>query len=126
MSAGMGDNRAQGRMWASSIVVCQTFPPNRADHAQQIEFAVGFKALVAPLEKASLVDTLKGDGPYTVFAPTDTAFAKLPQGALEDFLKDQEKLAAVLMYHIVPGKLMSANLKPGQVKTCRVNRSPSP
>jgi len=76
-----------------------------------------FKTLVTALEKADLVDTLKGKGPFTVFAPTDAAFAKLPQGALDDLLKDQEKLAAVLTYHVVPGKVMAADVKPGKVTT---------
>lgn len=88
--------------------------------ADLVETAVAagqFKTLAAALEKADLVDTLKGAGPYTVFAPTDAAFAKLPQGALENLLKDREKLAAVLTYHVVPGKVMAADVKPGKVKT---------
>jgi len=88
--------------------------------ADLVETAVAagqFKTLAAALEQADLVDTLKGAGPYTVFAPTDAAFAKLPQGALENLLKDREKLAAVLTYHVVPGKVMAADVKPGKVKT---------
>ena len=76
-----------------------------------------FKTLVKAVQEAGLVDTLKGDGPYTVFAPTDEAFAKLPAGTLEALLKDKDKLAAVLTYHVVPGKVMAAQVKPGQVKT---------
>jgi len=76
-----------------------------------------FKTLVKAVQEAGLVDTLKGEGPFTVFAPTDDAFAKLPAGTLEALLKDKQKLAAVLTYHVVPGKVMAAQVKPGKVKT---------
>jgi len=76
-----------------------------------------FKTLVKAVQEAGLVDTLKGEGPFTVFAPTDEAFAKLPAGALQGLLKDKAKLAQVLTYHVVPGKVMAADIKPGQVKT---------
>ena len=79
-----------------------------------------FNTLAAALKAAGLVDTLKGEGPFTVFAPTDEAFAKLPAGAVEDLLKpeNKDKLTAVLTYHVVPGKAMSRDLKDGQnVKT---------
>jgi uncharacterized surface protein with fasciclin (FAS1) repeats len=69
------------------------------------------------VQEAGLVDTLKGKGPFTVFAPTDEAFAKLPAGTLESLLADKQKLAAVLTYHVVPGKVMASQVKPGQVKT---------
>ena len=67
--------------------------------------AGSFNTLVQAVQAAGLVDVLKGDGPYTVFAPTDEAFAKLPEGTLEALLADKEKLAQVLKYHVVPGKL---------------------
>lgn len=76
-----------------------------------------FKTLVKAVQEAGLVDTLKGKGPFTVFAPTDEAFAKLPPGTLDALLKDKKKLAAVLTYHVVPGKVMAAQVKPGPVKT---------
>jgi len=63
------------------------------------------------------VDTLKGEGPFTVFAPTDAAFAKLPAGTVEALLADKEKLAKVLTYHVVAGKVTAADVKPGSVKT---------
>ncbi|MEM9684869.1 MAG: fasciclin domain-containing protein, partial [Pseudomonadota bacterium] len=71
-----------------------------------------FKTLVAAVQAAGLVDTLKGDGPFTVFAPTDEAFAKLPAGTVEDLLKpeNKEKLVAVLTYHVVPGKIMASDI----------------
>ena len=79
-----------------------------------------FKTLAAALSAAGLVDTLKGDGPFTVFAPTDAAFAKLPPGTVESLLRpeNKEKLKAVLTYHVVAGKAMAADLKDGEsVKT---------
>ncbi len=74
--------------------------------------AGSFTTLAAALTAADLVDTLKGDGPFTVFAPTDEAFAKLPEGTVENLLKPENKdqLIAVLTYHVVPGKVMSTDL----------------
>jgi len=69
-----------------------------------------FKTLAKALTEAGLVDTLQGAGPFTVFAPTDEAFAKLPAGTLEALLKDKAKLKAVLAYHVVPGKVMAADV----------------
>ena len=76
-----------------------------------------FKTLAIALEKAGLVETLKGKGPFTVFAPTDAAFAKVPQADLDALLADKEKLAAVLTYHVVPGNVMAKDVKAGKVKT---------
>jgi uncharacterized surface protein with fasciclin (FAS1) repeats len=78
-----------------------------------------FNTLVKAVQAAGLVDTLKGEGPYTVFAPTDAAFAKLPAGALEALLQDPDKLRAVLTYHVVPGKVMAKDVKPGEVATAQ-------
>ena len=74
--------------------------------------AGSFSTLVAAVEAAGLVDTLKGDGPFTVFAPTDEAFAALPEGTVEDLLKPEniDQLTAILTYHVVPGKVMSGDL----------------
>jgi uncharacterized surface protein with fasciclin (FAS1) repeats len=71
-----------------------------------------FKTLAAALKAAGLVETLKGSGPFTVFAPTDEAFAKLPKGTVEDLLKPENKakLTAILTYHVVPGKVMAADV----------------
>ena len=71
--------------------------------------AGSFKTLAKALTEAGLVDTLKGKGPFTVFAPTDEAFAKLPKGTVEALLKDKKKLTAVLTYHVVAGKVMAAD-----------------
>jgi len=85
-----------------------------------VDTAVGagnFKTLATALTAAGLVDTLKGPGPFTVFAPTDAAFAKIPKAQLDALLADKTKLTAVLTYHVVPGKVMAKDVKAGMVKT---------
>lgn len=79
--------------------------------------AGSFKTLVTALKEAGLVETLKGKGPFTVFAPTDEAFAKIPKDQLNALLADQKKLTAVLTYHVVPGKAVAADVKSGPLKT---------
>jgi len=76
-----------------------------------------FNTLAAALQAAGLVDTLKGAGPFTVFAPTDAAFAKIPKADLDALLKDKAKLTSVLTYHVVSGKVMAKDVKSGPVKT---------
>jgi len=81
-----------------------------------VDTAVGagqFETLVAAMKAAGLVDTLKGDGPLTVFAPTDEAFAKLPEGTVENLLKpeNKEQLVAILTYHVVPGKVTYSDVQ---------------
>ncbi len=80
-----------------------------------VDTAVGagsFNTLVAAVTAADLVDTLKSEGPFTVFAPTDEAFGKLPEGTVESLLKpeNKEKLQAILLYHVVPGNVMAADV----------------
>lgn len=72
--------------------------------------AGSFKTLVTAVKAAGLVETLSGRGPFTVFAPTDAAFARLPSGTVEGLLKDKKKLTAVLTYHVVPGKVMARDV----------------
>lgn len=72
--------------------------------------AGSFKTLAAALQAAGLIETLKGAGPFTVFAPTDEAFAKIPKADLDALLKDKAKLTAVLTYHVVPGKVTAADV----------------
>lgn len=79
--------------------------------------AGNFKTLVVALKAADLVNTLKGKGPYTVFAPTDEAFAKIPKADLDALLANKEKLSAVLTYHVVPSKVMAKDVKSGDVAT---------
>src|SRR6185503_6187850 len=88
----------------------QGYAPAAQPAGDIIETAVSagsFTTLAKALQAAGLVETLKGKGPYTVFAPTDEAFAKLPQGTLEALLQDKKKLRAILTYHVVPGNVTS-------------------
>ncbi len=89
-------------------------------NADIVDIAVGagqFNTLAKALTAAGLVDTLKGPGPFTVFAPTDEAFAKLPADKLNALLADKAALTKVLTYHVVPGTVMAADVKTGAVKT---------
>lgn len=79
--------------------------------------AASFKTLVAAVQAAGLVDTLKGPGPFTVFAPTDEVFAKIPKAKLDSLLADKAALTKVLTYHVVPGKVMAKDVAAGKVKT---------
>ncbi len=79
--------------------------------------AGSFKTLVTALQAAGLTETLKGKGPFTVFAPTDEAFSKLPAGTLDALLKDKEKLSQILTYHVVSGSVMAKDVKAGDVPT---------
>ena len=81
-----------------------------ADIVDTAVAAGSFKTLVTAVKAAGLVDTLKSKGPFTVFAPNDDAFAKLPEGTVEGLLKDIPKLKAVLTYHVVAGKVMAADV----------------
>jgi uncharacterized surface protein with fasciclin (FAS1) repeats len=99
-------------------------PLGKAETSTQtvVEIAAGnndFSTLVAAVKAAGLAETLSGDGPFTVFAPTNDAFAKLPKGTVEDLLKPENKakLAGILTYHVVAGKVKAADVKPGKVKT---------
>lgn len=103
-----------------SLVAALTFAfgaASAADIVDTAKSAGSFKTLLAAVEAAGLVDTLKGPGPFTVFAPTDKAFAKIPKAKLAALPKDKEALAKVLTYHVVSGKIMAADVKPGKVKT---------
>jgi uncharacterized surface protein with fasciclin (FAS1) repeats len=97
-------------MFASGIAAA-------ADIVETASEAGSFQTLLTAAEAAGLVDTLKSEGPFTVFAPTDEAFAKLPEGTVESLLKpeNQEQLKAILTYHVVPGKTMSSELAGKQV-----------
>jgi uncharacterized surface protein with fasciclin (FAS1) repeats len=88
------------------------YDANKADIVDTAAAAGQFNTLAAALEAADLVDTLKGDGPFTVFAPTDAAFAKLPEGTVEMLLRpeNRDQLIALLTYHVVPGKVTAADV----------------
>lgn len=84
-------------------------PAKKMDIVETAVAAGNFTTLVAAVKAAGLVETLQGEGPFTVFAPTDEAFAKLPEGTVEALLKDKAKLTAILTYHVVAGKVMAAD-----------------
>lgn len=105
------------KMLAISALSLFAFSAQAKDIVDTAVGAGNFNTLATALTAAGLVDTLKGKGPYTVFAPTDAAFAKIPKADLEALLKDKAKLTAVLTYHVVPGSVMAKDVKAGQVKT---------
>jgi uncharacterized surface protein with fasciclin (FAS1) repeats len=93
------------------------FAAQAKDIVETAVAAGNFKTLATALQAAGLVETLKGKGPFTVFAPTDEAFAKVPKDALDALLKDKAALTKVLTYHVVPGAVMAKDVKAGKVKT---------
>lgn len=95
---------------AAAAVATSAFAMSEKDIVDTAVEAGTFTTLVAAAEAAGLVDTLKSEGPFTVFAPTDEAFAALPEGTVEGLLEDPDALAAILTYHVVPGKVMSTDL----------------
>ena len=108
--------------FALSVILSPIAAQAEAPTKNVVEIAAGntdFSTLVAAVKAAGLAETLSGKGPFTVFAPTNAAFAKLPAGTVEDLLKPENKakLAAILTYHVVAGKVMAADVKAGNVKT---------
>ena len=93
-----------------ALVASLAVAASAADIVDTAVSAGNFTTLVAAVKAAGLVDTLKGAGPFTVFAPTDEAFAKLPAGTVEALLKDPAKLKDILLYHVVSGQVMAANV----------------
>ena len=83
---------------------------NTGDIVATASSAGSFNTLVAAVQAAGLVETLQSDGPFTVFAPTDEAFAKLPEGTVEALIANPDQLRAILLYHVVPGKVMAADV----------------
>jgi uncharacterized surface protein with fasciclin (FAS1) repeats len=105
------------KIFIAGAIAVASLSAQAKDIVETAVAAGSFKTLVTALQAAGLVDTLKGKGPFTVFAPTDEAFAKVPKADLDALLKDKAKLTAVLTYHVVAGKVMSKDIKPGKVKT---------
>ncbi len=103
---------AAGAIALALSVSAVTAGGKKADIVQTAVEAGSFNTLVAAVKAAGLVETLQGPGPFTVFAPTDEAFAKLPAGTVENLLKpeNKSKLVAILTYHVVPGKVMSKDI----------------
>ena len=105
------------KLLIAAVLACTALAVQAKDIVDTAVSAGNFKTLVTALKAADLVPTLKGNGPFTVFAPTDEAFAKIPKADLDALLKDKAKLKAVLTYDVVPGKVMSKDLKAGKVTT---------
>jgi uncharacterized surface protein with fasciclin (FAS1) repeats len=124
-----------GTFGVAILTLSLVAPFGLADHHKKADIvdtavaAGSFNTLVTAVKAAGLVDVLKSKGPFTVFAPTDDAFAKLPAGTVESLLQNKEKLTAILTYHVVPGKLMasdvvgSKSLKTVQGQSLSVNTS---
>ncbi|HET9424218.1 MAG TPA: fasciclin domain-containing protein [Gemmatimonadaceae bacterium] len=108
---------------AAAVTILPNVASAQAPTKNIVETAVAagsFNTLVAAVQAAGLVETLSGKGPFTVFAPSDAAFAKLPAGTIDALLKDKAALSAILTYHVVPGKIMAADvlkMKSGQPAT---------
>lgn len=121
----LADNCASGKAEATSKKTGEIMKAGATEKAQKamdiVETAASagsFNTLVAAVKAAGLVETLKGEGPFTVFAPTDEAFAKLPKGTVEALLNDKAKLTSILTYHVVAGKVMAADVvKLSEAKT---------
>ncbi len=102
----------------ATVLAAPSFAFADTHGADIVDIAAGneaFSTLVAAVTAAGLIDTLKGDGPFTVFAPTDEAFAALPEGTVEALLADIPTLTAILTYHVVPGAVMSGDLTDGMM-----------
>lgn len=117
---------------ATAFAAALTLPINTLNAAEAktiVDVAAGagqFKTLVAAVKAAGLAETLSGKGPFTVFAPTDEAFAKLPAGTVENLLKpeNKQKLAGILTYHVIAGKVMAADVKTMSAKTVNGKEAP--
>ena len=98
--------------FAVAVLAMPAFAGDGKDIVDTAVSAENFKTLVAAVKAAGLVETLKGEGPFTVLAPTDEAFAKLPEGTLESLLKpeNKDKLVAILKFHVIPGKALAADV----------------
>jgi uncharacterized surface protein with fasciclin (FAS1) repeats len=107
------------KLFAISALSLAALSAQAKDIVETAAAAGNFNTLLAAATAAGLVDTLKGKGPYTVFAPTDAAFAKIPKADLDALLADKAKLSAVLLAHVVPAKVMSGDVKAGKVKTAQ-------
>ncbi len=105
------------KTFIAATLAIGAFSVQAADIVDTAVSAGNFQTLVAAIKQAGLVDTLKGAGPFTVFAPTDEAFAKVPKEQLDALLQDKAMLTKVLTYHVVPAKVMAQDVKAGQVPT---------
>jgi uncharacterized surface protein with fasciclin (FAS1) repeats len=111
---------------AGAVLALGTAAPAFAQEADIVDTAVAagsFTTLVAAVQAAGLVETLKGEGPFTVFAPTDEAFAALPEGTVESLLlpENRDQLTAILTYHVIPGAVMSTDIAGQELSVATVN-----
>lgn len=113
----MAVSRSLRALCAGAVFAVSSLASAASDIVDTAVSAGSFKTLVAAVQAAGLVDTLKGPGPFTVFAPTDAAFAKIPKAQLDALLADKVKLVAVLTYHVVPGTVMAKDVKAGAAPT---------
>ncbi|MEM9307914.1 MAG: fasciclin domain-containing protein [Pseudomonadota bacterium] len=106
-----------------ALSACASFSPGEPDIVEVAQSAGSFDTLVAAVSAAGLVETLQGDGPFTVFAPTDEAFAALPAGTVDSLLLPENKaqLTEILTYHVIPGKVMAADLAGQRLSVATVN-----
>lgn len=102
---------------AIAVMACTAAASYAKDIVETAVDAGDFKTLATALDKAGLVQTLKGKGPFTVFAPNDAAFARIPKAELDALLADKARLTSVLTYHVVPGSVMAKDVKAGMVGT---------
>ena len=105
------------KLIVATSIALSFFAAQAGDIVDTAVAAGNFNTLVEAIKAAGLVDTLKGPGPFTVFAPDDAAFAKIPKVKLDALLKDKAELAKILTYHVVSGKVMAADVKSEKVKT---------
>ncbi len=113
----MAVSRSLRALCAGAVMAVSSLATAASDIVDTAVSAGSFNTLVTAVKAAGLVDTLKGEGPFTVFAPTDEAFAKIPKAQLDALLADKQKLAAVLTYHVVPGSVMAKDVKAGTAPT---------
>ena len=119
-------NNAKKYIFGAALLLGSYAPSSQAADIVDTAVAAGsFNTLVAAVQAAGLVETLQGEGPYTVFAPTDEAFAALPDGTLETLLKPENKdqLVAILTYHVIPGKVMSSDVSGKQLSVATAQGS---
>lgn len=100
-----------------SLALIAAKPVTAADLVDTAEHSATSKTFLAAAKAAGMTQTLKNNGPYTIFLPTDSAFKQLPPDTMDSLMKDKKKLAQVLAYHVVPGRITVADVKPGEVKT---------
>ena len=106
-----------GAITVSLALASLSLHASAADLVETASTSGSFKTFLAAAKTTGLAGTLKNSGPYTIFAPSDSAFNKLPPGTVDSLMKDKAKLTEILAYHVIPGKVTVADVKPGKVQT---------